>query len=146
MEYEKNIEASFNQAMYQQRRIDEILSRVDTVSSNPLIFYTNDGAYKILFNDLCSVFLTISAKLTEEELNEMMKLKSLIIKAMAIKPVFLKRQTKMYSGNQICLDRDNWGVLEELLTIFRLNLERLMDHHGLGNPNKDDPRYAILQG
>jgi hypothetical protein len=142
-EYISPEKAQFNQANYQQIRINELLLRVDRLNTNPTDFSDEVGLfnYEIIFNDLCSVLSTISAKLTKLEKAEMKMKKEFLTEKISKYPVYKKKliqgwrtETKTYFYPEV------WNALNKLIFDFRLRLEDLMNIHGFGNPTKKDPR------
>lgn len=134
-------EAQFNQASFQQQRINELLLRVDRLSINPLEFNQtfNSRNYEIIFNDLCSVLLTISAKLTLKEKKDAFKDKVYLRSKISKYPVFINIK------NGLICRRLIWEAFETLLFDFRVKIEMLIDKHGFGNPSKPD-RSKIFSG
>ena len=140
--------ASFNQAQYQQIRINEIILRIDRLNTNPLLhnpaFF--DYNYKIIFNDLCSLLQTISAKLTLDEKKEMGKKKEAIESTLIDNPPFRQMQDPVTFKKGMGFCAKSWRTINNLFYDFRIRLEELMDIHGFGNPTKDDPRKSVFKG
>lgn len=139
-------EASFNQAVYQQRRIDELLLRVDRLGTNPL-FYNSEYKcynYEIIFRDLCSLLATISAKLKKEDKDDVFKIKDKIFNLFSGNSIWkITHIKKFYSeGKLYSLNYAQFKILSDDLFEFRIKLEYLMDKYGYGNPTKDDPRKS----
>ncbi len=142
-------EAQFNQAVFQQQRINELLLRVDRLSINPLEFNPvfNSYNYEIICNDLCSVLLTISAKLSPGEKKEMLEMKSYLKDKITTYPVFSRKFDRGWTTREKNYFRPKvWEAINTLLFDFRIRLEELMDVHGYGNPSKDDPRSRFGKG
>ena len=147
MEINNNDEVIFNQAQYQQRRLDKLFERRDTLSINPTIYNPNymDYNYKILFNDLISVFLTISAKCSDEEKEAIDKIrKELDTLLEKTPPHKLISDHKGRTGmSKLCFPA--WSLFGKELRELRLELEIMMDVHGFGNPSKADKSKAISE-
>ena len=141
--------ATYNQAGYGERRKDEGLTRVDRLSINPFLFNqdTNAWNYEIIFNDLKTILLTISPKLKPDELTTILKLKETIRGAIRYLPIFTTAINITMKGKEKSnrINYQNRDTITDLLFLFRLNIEKLMDKHGFGNPSKEDPTKAIIQ-
>jgi len=139
--------ASFNQAQYQQIRINELLLRIDRLGINPLMnnpeFYIPN--YQIIFNDLTNVLLTISAKLTPTEKTEMLQERTTLNYLIITKPVTEKIRDGM-GRTMVRNSSKNWNEINNALFNYRARIEELMDIHGFGNPTKDDPRKSVFKG
>ena len=134
--------ASFNQAQYQQVRLNELLLRMDRRWTNPQFYDSNAHEYNyiIIANDLFSLFVTISSKLTKQEIEEMIKAKDEITELISTTPF-----VKQCSRGQL-FSPGNLKTINDKMFLFRMKLERLMDIHGFGNPTKDDPRKSVFKG
>lgn len=137
-------EAIFNQAVFQQRRLHDLFSDIDILSRNPLGMDPESGQYhyQIIIMDLFSIFCTIAGKLSEKELEDTIK------KQEELKNFEQKHQifTIIYDGTGkkgISKNISAWNTLFSLIFQFRLELERLSEVHGLGNPSKKDPKKAM---
>jgi hypothetical protein len=141
-----NSQASFNQAQFQQIRLHELFQRIDRFYTNPLAFNPNyqDYNYKIIFNDLVSIFLTISAKLTETEKGDMMTKKQEIDTLLSTNAPH-KTMMDYRMKRRTFFSQPSFEELNNLLLEFKINLEHLADIHGFGNPTKADPRFAGAQ-
>lgn len=141
--------ASFNQAGYSQIRIHELFLRVDRLSINPLFLNQEFSSYnyEIIFRDLCSVFSTISSKLNQTELDNLMDLRKELRELITTKPAFESSGFRDKYGktkNGVKFQPDNWEEINDKLFLFRLNLEKDMDKHGFGNPSKKDINKAAI--
>lgn len=135
-------QAQFNQAFYQQTRIHDILRRVDILSTNPMQFNQSFGDYNynVIQRDLINCFLTISAKCTTKEIEDMEKKRKLMEYIQSKHPVRFRG-----NNNERLINKTSLSILNQLFIEYRIEVERLMDIHGLGNPNKDDPNKAVLR-
>jgi len=140
---ESNETASFNQAFYQQQRINELFLRVDRLSIDPLEKTYGIPNYQSIFNDLCSVLLTISSKLSKIEKDNLTKMRSDIQNSIYTSPIYVKGNNGL-AGKTKFLMVGNWNTLNESLFQFRMEIELNMDIHGFGNPSKDDPNKAVM--
>lgn len=136
--------ASFNQAVFQQVRIDKIIKRLDDCDINPIYFnpFLKQYNYEIIFNDLNSLFKTISAKLKKEEGTKLLELRQQIKNLFVTSPPFEMN----YENYKPLFNKENWELINDKLFLFRIELEKLMDIHGFGNPTKDNPHNAVFKG
>ena len=135
--------ASFNQAQFQQSRINECFIRVDTLSVNLFVFKEEVGSwnYEIAFNDLTTILISISPKLTEEEMKEPIQIKDLLKRAVDI-PIINTIWSQGYCGKAKPIKTVNpkhQTIIKDLLFKYRLCIEKLMDKKGLSNPNNNNP-------
>jgi len=139
--------ASFNQAQYQQIRINDIILRMDRLGINPCSLNPDlhEWNYIIIANDLFSLLATISSKMTSKEKEDMIKKKEEITNLINTKP-YSKKGFNEYGNKIKIFSPKNFQAINNKLFLFRLDLELLMDVHGFGNPSKDDPRKSVFKG
>ena len=142
-----NVEGQFNQALQQQIRIHEILSRINSLNVNPLMYNSElgDYNYNIIIRDLDSLVVTPNPKLKQVEIELIDKYRKLIQDCLKYKPIHERKINESLKDKiSVRINHDNWNYLYELIFKYRCEVERLMDVHGYGNPNKKDPSKAIL--
>lgn len=142
MDYEINKEAQYNQASYQQLRINDLLQLIDRASINPLAQDQSIGVYnyQLIFNNLNSLFITTHAKYTEEELKEVQEMKKELQNFINTNPIFQQRLDPRDSSRRtIVFQTAKWNTLWDMILNYRMKIEKLMDVHGFGNPTKEDP-------
>lgn len=137
---------TYNQALFEQQRLHECLLRISRLSINPIAynpeFQTHN--YKIIFNDLCSVLSEISPKLKPDELKSTMNDKKVINDYINAFPIWNVKKHQTYGSKPTpYVDNKRWDTLSTALFDFRLKIEQLMEKHGFGNPDRDDPRKAV---
>jgi len=138
-------QAGFNQAYYQQIRLNEIFTLIDRCFINPLAFNLlfQTYHYNIIANNLVSAYKTISAKLTVEEKVIMDKYGEDIDDCLYNNPPKKNIQNeygKMCKG----VSQNSWRILKKLLLNYRGAVEMLMDRYGFGNPSKKDPTKSSI--
>jgi len=139
-------QAGFNQAYYQQIRLNEIFLLIDRCFINPLEFnlFFRTYHYNIIANNLVSAYKTISAKLTPEEKKIMNKKGEDIDDCLFNNPPnknIPNGYGKMCKG----VSQKSWRVLKKLLLDYRDAVELLMEKYGFGNPSKKDPTKSSIQ-
>ena len=140
-------DAQFNQAAFQQARLDKLFSMIDVMSvdlfSKDII--TGRLCYELVFNNLNSVLSTISPKLTKGtkekpgELDLLEKFRDIIRGNIEIRNIYKKLNKSSFASTMDVLspDLDNRNIISDLLFKYRIEIERVMDIHGLANPNKE---------
>jgi len=131
---------SFNQAFYQQERINELILRIDRLNINPLENNITFGLfnYEIILNDLNSLLATVYSKLTPKEREEINQKRIFLAGVFDKYPVYRKKQERVIFYPKI------WEAFKSLLFDYRISIELLMDKHELSNPSKADPSRAIV--
>lgn len=143
--------ATFNQAVFQQVRINKLMDRINECSINMLAtnIQFEEHNYKIIFNDLDSLLGEISSKLTEEEQKEIFHERSILNKYMDMGIYDTRTNVNPTNSSDKkhskVLNSKRWFLLREGLFNFKIKIINLMEKHGFGNPNKDDPRLASLK-
>ena len=142
-------EATFNQAGYAMRRIDEIFSRVDRLSVNLFIWNRELSCwnYDIVFRDLNSVYSTVYPKLTPDEEEDGERYRTLIRDTIRIQPPFQNVCESSFEGETSRSEPNhkNQDTITDLLFMYRNYIEVSMDKHGLANPSKKDPTKSAIE-
>ncbi len=138
--------AGFNQAYFQQIRLNEIFLRIDRCYISPMQRHPDYHTYNylIIANDLVSAFETISAKLEEEEKKAMEK-KREAIETLLIKEPPHKQVINCIGKKGLGTSLEAWRMLNKLLLDYRCAIEMLMERYGFGNPSKKDPTKASIE-
>jgi len=144
---EEGGDAQFNQAAFQQSRLNDLFSQIDRMSNDLFSkdIITGRWCYELVFNNLNSVLSTISPKLTttkDDKLGELElldKFRSIIRSNLALREIFKNTSTMLFSGqdNKTSPNMDNRNIIYDLLFQYRLAIEKVMDIHGLSNPDKE---------
>jgi len=134
-------DAVYNQAALQQSRINKIFEHIDSMSVDMFTMdvITGNWYYKLIYNNLNSLLSTISPKLDSEELNVLQNLMRIIRGNIEVRPIFTIHGSIQFNGNgnKPTPNVKNRNALSDLLFEYRLEIERVMDKHGLSNPNKE---------
>ena len=130
--------ASFNQALFSQKRIDKLFERINDCYSCPLAKNMIFGRYnyEIIISDLVSIYLTCCSKFIKKERDELTeKRKEMEEQAINSPPKtsVVNWKGKVTKANSF----EAWKNLNNLIIKFREKLEELMEKYDLGNPNKD---------
>ncbi len=150
MEDEIKKEAQYNQASYQQQRINELLSIIDRCSMNPLLFIPeiNSYNYQIVIQNLGSIFSTTQSKFQKGGKKDVIKIQKEITDLESSNPIWKTIFIDSRSGRRIgtFLQPESWKNYWKKICDYRILLETLMDTHGFGNPTKDDAGMSVIKG
>lgn len=146
-----NVQAQFNQASYQQVRLNERISINQRLWSFPLVF--NDVYqcynYEVIFNSQCQILSEICPKLKDIEFKSIdekrKEIEDLQSKGNLWDIVSVSKGYMSGTRKSKRINFKNWSILKTKLFEFGNELMRLMDSKGLGNPNKADPTAAIIE-
>lgn len=142
-----NAQGTFNQAGYSQERLHELFQRIDLFSVN--LFVKNESGlwnYETVFNDLNTAASAISAKLTPDEEKELANTKYLVRYCFRTYPAFRKGNAMAFnpSSTRPLPIEENQDKITDILIEYRKQIERAMDAHGIGNPNKLNPTKSAI--
>ena len=138
--------AGFNQAYFQQIRLNEIFLRIDRCYIAPMQRHPeyHNYNYLIIANDLVSALETISAKLNKDEKETMEEkreeIDNLLITSPPHKIILNGLGNKKLGTSWVA-----WRMLNRLLLNYRSAIEMLMEKYGFGNPSKKDPTKASIE-
>jgi len=139
-------EVKFNQAGYQQERINDLMRVVNFCWINPTKFNEgfSDYNYRVIFRVLTSYYTEIRVKLKSERkgIDELMLQLDNYIEAHPI--VKSKNNYSMYksSGSSLLFDSNSWKVIKRSLLIYQNKILDGAEAHGMGNPTKKNPFKA----
>ncbi len=137
-------EAIYNQAGFQMLRIHEIESRINEHFVSPLKYDIESQCfnYQKMLADFDNLLNIVDSKLSEKERESIDKLRKGLKKFQEDNPIYeeLNRDGRSFR----VFKRKNWDILSELIYDYRRNLSRLMDAHGLGNPDKKNAGVSII--
>jgi hypothetical protein len=139
--------ASFNQAQLQQLRIHDLFREIDLAFSNLFtMLYSQNGdcipAFNLAFNNLCSVFLTCSVKMTDKDFEEINDIREEIINIFDEENLY---EITHPLSKKFSLSGESKKLIEEKMFMFRREVEKILDKYGYGNPSKEDQSKAIAQ-
>ena len=141
-------EVKFNQAGYQQERINDLMRVVNLCWINPIQFNERFGDYnyRIIFRVLTSYYSEIRVKFNKEK-EEIDKLMEKLDNFMEYNPILKPhKKCSMYSsgGNMMSFDLKSWEIIKKCLFTYQNKILDGADAHGMGNPTKKDIRDAII--
>jgi len=132
---------SYNQAGQIQDRLHELFSRINkfSISLFDFEYELKTYYYNIVFADLNTVYLTISASLTVTE-KELLRKKQIETRN-ALRKTFPFKESNVLSFSSqrpiIFHDFESQDIITDALFEYRIIIEEHMGKHGLLNPAKD---------
>ena len=138
-------DAKFNQAYFMQIRLNDLFGRIDRLSCSPMLMNPEARIfnYHVIANDLFSAYQTISSKLKDGE-KEILNTKRKQITNQLLTNSPHKMEYDWRGKRENFTDYNAWYILSDLFIDFRMDLEKLMDKKGLGNPSKQDPTKSSV--
>jgi len=139
-------ESLINSASLDAKRRSMLQAAASSYLITPLNYSYEDKTYHYVlgFNAMCQLFVDISPKLSQTEIDGIMKKQETIQEMVDLNNIFKGK----YDGRMIVgtmLNHKNWKILRKELWVFSLSIKRLVDSRGFGSPDKSDPRKAVLE-
>lgn len=133
--------SEYNSAALKMRRLDELLSILNSININLLAF--NDEVkcynYQYKFNLCDGLFQEVESKLNKEERSDAERLRSAIQIFMDCNPVVIKKRVSLNPPRTIKIpDERVWKILKEWLFKYETLVRKLMDAHGMDTAYDDD--------
>lgn len=147
-DYVPKTEVKFNQAAYQQERINDLMRTINICWINPTQYNMlfRDFNYRVIFRVLTSYYAEIRVKLKKErkDIDIIMGKLDNFIEA---NPIVVQGQKQsLYSSPQgnTKFDQKSWKIIKDALFIYQNKILDAADTHGMGNPTKKDPSKAVI--
>lgn len=141
-------QSHFNQAMFEQIRLDKIMNEVNNSLINPLAWNEHfcEFNYIIAFRALTTYFGEVSSKFSSDENKEVNKLRKTLQNCIDNLSVFKRKGSPntLNKNPKLKVDGKVWNPLRDGLFDYQIMILKFAHKHGLGNPTKKDPRKAIL--
>lgn len=136
--------SKFNEASLKLLRINQEQIRINMCNVNLLGYDMEVGKYnyEVKFSSITSLFVEISAQLTDPEIKDVKKIRSDIKKLLKDKPIHIYQENMVTHETKINIKIENWEELEEKLFEYDLLIKKLMKKHGIALPESDDPSLA----
>jgi len=141
-------EVTFNQAKLQQIRIDDRFKSIDRLSVNIFTFNPefNVDNYQVVFQDLTSIFITVSYNLTEIERKEIMDMRDktrIILRTNPPRKEFpsIRDRNKV----QVIISYTNMDKISDALLNYRIFIESKLGKYGFSNPTKQDASKSAVK-
>ena len=141
-------EAVFNQAYYQQDRLNELFRNVDSMSM--ILFKMNNimpaWNYELVYAELDSIASSIPGNISPEEIKMLEGISLTIRLVIRNHPPFVYRKFTGYGKPKV--DRTpnyiNQDKITDLLKLYRRQIAQVMAKHGMGNPTKQDVTKSVV--
>ena len=139
-------EVKFNQAGYQQERINELMNVINYCWINPTQFNDRfvDYNYRVIFRVLTSYYTEIRVKLKteKEDIDKVMLDLDGYIETNPI--VCVKKNASFYKQdvNGLKFNPEIWKIIKRCLLIYQNKILDAAESHGMGNPTKKNPLTA----
>lgn len=135
----------FNQAYQQQLRIHELVNEINFCSTNPLAKNIQAGGlmnYKVVFNDLQSLFveMNLGAKWRDKDDQTLNKFLAVVGRIIDLYPIEMMKKFNNHGliERKMTMVPENWKHIEAPLFRLRVEMFKMLDKYGWGNPVKDD--------
>jgi len=138
-------ESLINSAALDAIRRSKLQAAASSYLITPLTFSQEDKSYHyvLAFNSMCQLFCEISPKLSQKEIDSIIKGQEEIQEMIDKNNIFKSRFDYSRVVGTILM-QENWKQLRKKLWDFNLSIKRLVDARGFGSPDKADPRKAVL--
>lgn len=142
-------EVKFNQAAYQQERINALMTvinvcRINLTKFNPTF---SDYNYRVVFRTLTSYYTEIRVKLSNTEKEPIDKIMKKLEEYMENNSILIptRRSTLYGSGSTgMRFNEEAWKVINQNLFIYQNKILDAAEAKGFGNPTKKDPTKAVI--
>ncbi len=141
-------EVKFNQAAYQQERINDLMRTINLCWVNPIQFnyQFNDYNYRVIFSVLTSYYREIRVKLNTEK-KDIDKLMNNLDSYIENNPILVSRTSSSLYNNAskgIKFNEKAWKIIKGSLSIYQNKILDAAEAHGMGNPTIKDPSKAAI--
>lgn len=148
-EIKSTSEVKFNQAGYQQERINDLMRVINFCWINPTKFNERfeDYNYRIIFRVLTSYYTEIRVKFDVKEKKGVDDLMQKLDDYIEVNPIILiKKNSSMYNvdSNKVSFNIKAWNTIKKCLLIYQNKILDGAEQHGMGNPTKKDITKAVL--
>lgn len=138
----------FNQAQFEQIRLNEIMREVNAASINPLAYNEmySEYNYKIIFRTLTMYYGEVASKFTDTENKKIDELKEQLQKVIDGHDVFIRPKVNsvIIKNPTLRVDVRIWNPIRDGLFKYQRLILKTAQKHGLGNPTKKNPATAAL--
>lgn len=147
-EYSHKAEVKYNQAAYQQERINELMRTINLCQISPTQFNLAYGEfnYRIIFNVLTTYYMEIRVKLKEERKKIDVVMHDLYSYMEANPIVSQGTKSSLYAREEVSskFNTEAWSIIKRALFIYQNKILDAAESRGMGNPNKKDPSKAVI--
>lgn len=136
-----NLQGQFNQAAFQQVRLNDLLNVINYCWINPTQynFQYQDFNYRVVFRCLSSFYSEVRSFFTkeQEELDEIMENLDDFIEA---NPIVLQIKKQSSYGNKkgAAFNSESWRVIRKAIQLFKNKILKAAHDHDLLNPVREE--------
>jgi len=141
-DFDTGKESSFNEAVLKMQRLHETQRLINILRINMLDYnyLWNKYNYQVVFENLKSLLLECSGKMSDAENLEGDRVKNIIEDLDEHQPIFQKINISSIAEQKTFkqFNNDNWKRLRKLLFDFEMFVRKMLEIHGLSSPNVQD--------
>lgn len=141
-DFDTGKESSFNEAVLKMQRLHETQRLINILRINMLDYnyLWNKYNYQVVFENLKSLLLECSGKMSDAENVDGNKIQNIIEDLDEHKPIFQKINISSIAEQKTFkqFNNDNWKRLRKLLFDFEMFVRKMLEIHGLSSPNVQD--------
>lgn len=137
----------FNQAIAQMKRMDDKITRIQTLRLN-LWAYNDEYLkynYELVLIDLNSLKEEVVAKMGEVDKKDLETQKRIIEMYIEKNPPILTTRQKIFPyKTKTNINRMSTKILEREIDAYKTKIMIILDRRGFGSPDKEDPSRAVV--
>jgi hypothetical protein len=134
----------FNEAGFIIQRLHKIQDRINLmIRPNPLLWNQelNCYNYQVWFADLSSLLNEVWGKLSDDEQEDIEKLRQLIRTALKDLPIHKIVRDEERNTTKLIVDEKIWATIENNIDKLEKKIRVAMESHGLGNPDVEGDMF-----
>lgn len=132
----------WNEAMFKMRRLNQIQEEINRCKMYLLgkHWVTGQWNYIVWFNAVNSLFGEGESKYSNEEKEEIRKIRNLIEEELNVHPPHEVQVSQTINGKKFreVLNKERFANIKKLITLFESQVKLYNDKHGLSTANKDN--------
>lgn len=132
--------SKFNEGVLQTIRIHKLQDKINFASQHLNHFFDDEQlyGYEIKFECINQLLVEVSSKLSPEEDEEIDKIKNAIEMFIEKNPIHIKQRNSVSFMESVSCDKISLNVLKKALFNYDKKVRKLLEQHGLGNPDVED--------
>lgn len=141
-------EVKFNQAAYQQERLNDLMRVISVCWISPTKFNYSFGDYnyRVIFQTLTSYYAEIRVKMKNER-GDLDKLRKDLDAYIENNPIIVStKKSSLFNdtNGNTKFNQEAWNIIKECLFIYQNQILDAAESKGFGNPTKKDPSKAAV--
>lgn len=132
--------SKFNEASFKMLRFHKLQYEINICRCNPLNFNEPNKVYnfQVWITNLDSMMMEMIGKLSEEEKENILKMRQVIQTFLIKHPVVNERKNMITNSNLIKIDYPAFAILEKEIVRYEIKLQELKSRCGFDSPNNED--------